>query len=182
MGLERWLREQGEYVYYYSGPLTKEQVLWLSPKLVISYNYSYIIPEEIIRCIDGQILNLHISYLPWNRGSDPNFWSFVDDTPKGVTIHQLSVQLDQGEVLLQQAFSFDEKVETFRTTYEKLNDGIVKLFQENFTAILKREIKSRPQQGTGTYHTRRDRKIFLDGQELDWEETIFDFKKRMNLQ
>ncbi len=27
------------------------------------------------------IINLHISYLPWNKGAYPNVWSFIDETP-----------------------------------------------------------------------------------------------------
>ena len=27
-------------------------------------------------------INMHISYLPWNRGFSPNIWSFIDNTPK----------------------------------------------------------------------------------------------------
>ena len=40
------------------------------------------------------IVNLHISYLPFNRGSHPNYWSFVENTPKGVSIHEIDEQIE----------------------------------------------------------------------------------------
>jgi len=42
--------------------------------LVISYGYRHILKKEIIESSKAPIVNLHISYLPWNRGAHPNFW------------------------------------------------------------------------------------------------------------
>lgn len=57
------------------------------------------------------VLNLHISYLPWNRGANPNFWSFVENTKKGVTIHEIDEKLDKGKILLRKELEFDENRE-----------------------------------------------------------------------
>ena len=51
--------------------------------------------------LPGAAINLHISLLPWNRGSDPNLWSFLDDTPKGVSIHHIDAGVDTGDVIAQ---------------------------------------------------------------------------------
>ena len=37
---------------------------------------------------------MHISYLPFNRGAHPNYWSFKDNSPKGVTIHFIDNGID----------------------------------------------------------------------------------------
>lgn len=175
----QWLREQGEQVYFYSGKLTEEQIIFLSPELVVSYNYSYLIPNKIIQLVKERIINLHISYLPWNKGSDPNFWSFIEDTPKGVTIHQLCEELDQGDILLQKEIFFNEKEETFRSTYELLNQEIVTMFIQHFQEIKNQTIIPYAQQGMGTYHRRKDFLDFMKGRTMDWSETIYDFKQRM---
>ena len=60
-----------------------------SSDLIISFGYKRIIENELLKLAKIPILNLHASYLPYNRGSHPNFWSFVDNTPKGVTIHEI---------------------------------------------------------------------------------------------
>lgn len=58
-------------------------------EFIISYGYRYIIKKGILDAMNRKIINLHISYLPYNRGADPNFWSVVDNTPTGVTIHEV---------------------------------------------------------------------------------------------
>lgn len=114
------------------GRLSLEMIDDLKPDLLVSYNYRYIIPESIIRVMKGKAVNLHISLLPWNRGSSPNFWSFIEDSPKGVTIHQLAEGLDTGDIIFQKELYFDEKQETFKSTYEALQREITSLFKENF--------------------------------------------------
>ena len=53
----QWLREQGEQVYFYSGKLTEEQIIFISPELVVSYNYSYLIPNNMIQLVKERIIN-----------------------------------------------------------------------------------------------------------------------------
>jgi len=49
------------------------ELIWqLRPELIVSYNYKYIISSDIIYFMKGNIVNLNISLLPWNRGLDPN--------------------------------------------------------------------------------------------------------------
>ena len=50
--------------------------------LIISFGYRKIIKNNILARIKKPIINLHMSYLPYNRGSHPNFWSFMDKTQK----------------------------------------------------------------------------------------------------
>ena len=56
---------------------------------IISFGYRHIIKEDIIDKFINKIINLHISYLPYNKGADPNLWSYLENTPKGVTIHYI---------------------------------------------------------------------------------------------
>ena len=65
-----------------------------NPSLFISYNYHYIIPKQIFDEFKNKFINLHISYLPYNRGAYPNVWGFIDNTPKGVSIHLIDEGID----------------------------------------------------------------------------------------
>ena len=56
--------------------------------LVISFGYRHIIEKEIISKFKN-LINVHIGFLPYNRGAHPNFWSFMENTPSGVTIHKI---------------------------------------------------------------------------------------------
>ena len=68
---------------------------------IISFGYKHIINKQIIDSFQTNIINLHISYLPFNKGYHPNFWSFKDNTPKGVTIHLIDEGIDTGDILIQ---------------------------------------------------------------------------------
>lgn len=122
----------------------------------ISFGYRHIIKKPVIEAISNNIINLHISYLPYNRGSHPNFWSFYDNTPSGVTIHKLDEGLDTGDILVQKRLEFDIEKETFASTYEKLIVEIETLFKENCDDILNNIITPVPQTGESTYHRSSD--------------------------
>ena len=68
---------------------------------IVSYGYRHIISKNHIDNLKNPIINLHISYLPFNRGAHPNYWSFKEKTPKGVTIHFMDEGIDTGPILVQ---------------------------------------------------------------------------------
>ncbi|MBL4577609.1 MAG: hypothetical protein JKX74_04000, partial [Flavobacteriales bacterium] len=41
------------------------------PEFIVSSGYPHLVSKETIEFVHGKIINLHISYLPWNRGADP---------------------------------------------------------------------------------------------------------------
>jgi methionyl-tRNA formyltransferase len=70
-----------------------------SYEFLISFGYRHILRKEIVDYFSGRSINLHASLLPWNRGADPNLWSFLENTPKGVTIHEIDYGVDTGKIL-----------------------------------------------------------------------------------
>ena len=95
-------------------------------EIIISYGYRYIIPKIIIDYFKNKIINLHISYLPFNRGAMPNIWSIIDNTKKGVSIHYIDEGVDTGEILYQQEVEIQDH-ETLQESYDKLNNIIQEL-------------------------------------------------------
>jgi len=55
-----------------------------------------------INKIGINVINTHPSYLPYNRGKHPYYWSIVDGTPFGVTIHRVDDGIDTGSILWRQ--------------------------------------------------------------------------------
>lgn len=126
--LYRWLKQREPAVYKVENKLTTEMVEQLEPSFIVSFNYRHLISEEVLQLMPGRIINLHTSLLPFNRGSAPNFFSFWDNTPKGVTIHLVDKGLDTGDILCQRELVFDEEQETFASSYDKLLEAIKELF------------------------------------------------------
>ena len=158
--------------------LERGKVDWTKEKLsvdrvahydwIISYGYRHIINQQIINASKNPIINLHISYLPFNRGAHPNYWSFKDNTPKGVTIHFIDRGIDTGPILLQKKCTFI-KSDTLSTSYLKLKSEIERLFYASFDKIIIQKIIARPQTSKGTFHKKSE---LPDG--IDWNININD--------
>ncbi len=177
--LFQWLQKKEAAVYKIQNKLTVEMIRDLQPSFVISFNYRHIIPEEVLTLLPGRIINLHTSYLPYNRGSSPNFFSFLDDTPKGVTIHEMEKGLDTGAILCQRELYFDEEQESFASTYDVLIKEIIQLFIENWDSIKTGTLPPKEQVGTGTYHRISELKEFREKTPFSWDEKIAEVKRRM---
>ena len=125
--------------------------------LLISFGYKHIIKEKILKSLKRPAINLHISYLPYNRGAHPNFWSFVEKTPKGVTIHEISKKIDDGKIIKRKKLHFKiTKSSTFESTYKKLFSEIEKLFIDNSKNIILGTYKCKKYKQKGTVHKKKD--------------------------
>lgn len=115
--------------------------------ILVSYGYRHRVRSpRLLPCI-----NVHISLLPYNRGCDPNYWSYADDTPKGGTIHYMDEEFDTGDIILQEEFNL--RGVTLSQTYNDLSDKTEKLFVDNYDYIMSLP-KGTPQSGEGTYHSK----------------------------
>ncbi len=179
MNLYYWLEEVEKTVLLFQNKLDMNYVRTINPDFIISYSYSYIITEEIIELMCGKIINLHISLLPWNKGSNPNYWSFIDNTPKGVTIHLIDKGLDTGKVLAQKEVYFDEENESFRSSYDMLHNTIQQLFIDNWENIKNNSIIPVEQKGLGSVHNMSEFRELTERFPVDWNDIIARYKQRM---
>lgn len=124
---------------------------------VVCYGHRQILRDDFLSRYQNRVVNLHISYLPWNRGSDPNFWSWYDATPKGVTLHLVDPGIDTGPVLMQREVQFASD-DTLITSYVKLRDGAAKLFAEAWAPLVGGVLTPRAQRADeGSSHRSRDK-------------------------
>lgn len=176
--LYEWLCAGEPAVYRISNKITLEMVKSMEPSFLVSFNYRHIVPEEVLEYMKGKVVNLHTSYLPYNRGSSPNFFSFLDNTPKGVTIHLMDAGLDTGDILCQRELVFDEGKETFASTYERLLCEIKALFRENWQEIKAGTIVPQKQMGEGTCHRMKELEDIRKRVLFDWNMTVAEFRER----
>ncbi|GAA0832540.1 formyltransferase family protein [Cupriavidus pauculus] len=60
-----------------------------------------ILPRAVIDIPRRGVVNFHPSLLPHNRGKHYNFWTIVEDSPFGVSLHLVNEGVDQGDILFQ---------------------------------------------------------------------------------
>ena len=155
--LLKWLREKEKVVINTSKKITPEFIKQNNITFLISYGYRHILKKDILDKFQDKAINLHISYLPWNRGADPNFWSFVEGTPKGITIHYLDEGVDTGDIIAQKMVTFESENETLATTYQKLHNEIQELFKQHWVEIKTGKCVRQKQTGVGSFHKVKDK-------------------------
>lgn len=153
--LNDFLLAFGDEVLMTESPLEVDSRFLDHVDYIVSYGYRFIINKEIVEQFDCRAINLHCSLLPWNRGSDPNLWSFLEDTPKGVTIHYIDSGIDTGKIIAQRDVQFGPN-ETLRSSYEKLSLSLEELFMEKWAEISTGAVMPFIQPPGGSYHRSKD--------------------------
>ena len=175
-----YLVDSGEMVLRYEKKLGSDKLHMRNFDFLISYGYRCIIEKKVLECFDRRALNLHMSYLPWNRGADPNFWSILEDTPKGVTIHIMDECIDTGDILCQREIFFGDN-DTLRTSYKKLERTIETIFIKQWSKIKNNELPAIGQSGRGSYHKSADKEkynhLLLNG----WDTKISEVQGKVSL-
>jgi methionyl-tRNA formyltransferase len=143
---------------------------------LVAHGYRHILRPAVLDRFPRRAVNLHISYLPWNRGADPNLWSFIENTPKGVSIHYLDAGIDTGDLIAQTAVEFAAG-ETLRTSYARLQTEIAQLFAAHWSRIRDGSCNVAGQVGAGSFHRVADREkvahLLSDG----WDTPVADLEK-----
>lgn len=155
------IESSGAEIVYRSAPFDVNFLRKNEIDIAVSHRYRHIIGKDEITYLNGKIVNLHNSFLPWNKGADANPWSFLEDTPKGATLHFIDVGIDTGDIIGQTELHFDEDSETLSSSYSKVQDALVALFEKHWPSILSGECPRIPQTGEGSYHTTSERNKWL---------------------
>lgn len=172
--MHEFMISQGENVLYYDGLLKVDSLSLANTDFIVSYGYRYILNKEITTTFHHKAINLHISYLPWNRGADPNFWSILEDTPKGVTIHYIDENLDTGDIIVQKEVEIDLDG-TLRSSYEQLSEALENLFYSNWDGIKNNIIETKNNSSEyGSFHYKKDKSTFDYLLHRGWDTPIID--------
>ena len=178
--LINFFQKKGWYVFNKHSKVGDDEVDAInSYDFIITYGYRHIINKKILKKIKKPIINLHISYLPYNRGAFPNFWSFMKNTPTGVTIHEINSGIDTGPIIFQKKIEFNikqKKHDTFSKTYKILRFEIEKLFKQKFRVLTNSKYKTYSQKKVSKNFTNKKLPKFIK----DWNMKIYLAKEKFN--
>lgn len=141
----------------------------INPDMGLSIMFGFILKPDMINLFPKGIINLHPSYLPFNRGAYPNVWSIVEETPAGVSLHYIDSGIDTGGLIAQKQISV-EPIDTGKSLYKKLEEESLKLFKEQWPLIKSGRHLSIPKNidEIGSYHRKKDI-VDIDKIDLDKE-------------
>ena len=170
--LFRWIKDMGHEIVLCSEKIAPKWCQEQDFDLAVSYTYRFILSSETIHALHNNVVNIHNSLLPFNRGADPNIWSLVEETPRGVTLHYIDEKLDKGFVISQEII-YDGDEETLSSSYNNLDRTAKLMFKKafkyyEFWPSLKKQCL-----GVGTYHSLKDGveiKTMIDSYDMDNKE------------
>ncbi len=135
---------------------TKSIIKDTKPEICFLLWWPDIVKSDVLNAVPGGIVNLHPSLLPFNRGMHPYYWSLVEGTPAGVSIHYIDEEIDSGLLLCQ------KKIETDITTtgsslYEEAENEIISLFKQNYDMIVEGSLNAtKVNVEEGTFHLKKE--------------------------
>ncbi len=106
----------------------EEAVRALDPDIGVSVLFGYILRPSFLDLFSEGAVNLHPAYLPYNRGAYPNVWSIVDETPAGVTLHEIDEGVDTGDIWARRQVEV-RPTDTGRSLYRRLEQAALSLFR-----------------------------------------------------
>lgn len=123
----------------------------LSPELIISCRYDYILRKKVIDLPKFGVLNIHPGILPYYRGVMAPFYSIINGESPGVTVHYIDEGIDTGNIIhtenipVNQDFSiFDYYVELYLIGIRYISNVIASISENNKLSSYKQE--------SGTYY------------------------------
>lgn len=129
------------------------------PDITILYGYRNLIRGKMLG--KHRVINIHVSYLPYNRGASPNLWSWYDDTPKGVSIIQIDHSIDGGPLLACRLVKMYPEGDTLETSYNRLRRAASELFFDMWPQIRQGIAGATQLPGNGSCHTTRQSEDLL---------------------
>jgi len=141
----------------------------LDPDLVLSVGFRHKIPPEFLSNPELGVINVHGSYLPYNRGANTNVWAVIEDEPAGVTVHYMTKEIDAGPIIAQRKVELypDDNAKSVANRHTAVG---FELFRDIWPKIRRDEVSAQEQDhDAATVHLRQD---FVDLWEIDLDETV----------
>ncbi|MGD8452871.1 MAG: formyltransferase family protein [Phycisphaerae bacterium] len=124
--------------------------------LVILAWWPSIVKKEALAAPGIGWANLHPTLLPYGRGKHGYYWSVVEHTPFGVSVHLLDEGIDTGPILFQRELPVYIH-DTGDTLYERGVREVVQLFKDSYARLTTLDFTPRPQPPDGgTFHWARE--------------------------
>lgn len=170
-----WIEKKGHVIMHQKDRLDGFRLTEMHYDMIVSYTYPYIIKKEIIDAFGNNIVNIHTSFLPYNRGAYPNLFSIMDGTPRGVTLHYINAGIDEGDIIAQELVPLKPGA-TLKSSYDELDTAAKNVFMRAFEYYEYWDMLRKKPMGGGTVHKEAEfLKIKEKFGEWDWNMEVAEF-------
>ena len=157
-------------------PAVLEQFTTWQPDLIVIAAYGKILPTTLLDLPRHGCINVHASLLPKYRGAAPIQWAIADgETETGITIMQVSQQMDAGHILLQKATPIVSN-ETGGSLHDTLAALGAKALREGVILLKEGKLVAQPQDEDQVTYARLIKKE--DGR-IDWTQDAVSIERRI---
>ena len=146
------------------------------PDLIVVAAYGKILPRTMLDLPACGCINIHASLLPKYRGAAPMQWAIAQgETHSGVTIMQVSEELDAGDILLQQSVALNPD-ETGGSLHDTLATLGAQALMEAMALFKQGKLGATPQDKDAVTYAPLLKKE--DG-EIDWTHSAVSIERRI---
>ena len=160
-----------------SSPSQNEELLSLINDETLAFSFSavWIFKDSFIQQFGGRFVNVHTSFLPMNKGGGGLSYGLLrGDMTSGITIHEMTGEIDAGDILMQEKFSYTKYQNTPLMREHQTMKRAIKIIDKFFSKLYhSKTFKQRPQRLTHkqSYWPRINSEIHSY---IDWSWTLLD--------
>jgi len=168
------IKKHGDTVLTHTSRIDLDVIKNNNIEFIVSDRSRYLIKKDVIDYMPRKIVNLHPSFLPWNRGYHPNYWPIKESTPYGVTLHFIDEGIDTGAIIAQTRAFYSEE-DTLRTTYDRLRSLMISLFEVCWPELRNEQMTEKSQNKfDGSLHYKKDFEGVFEKLPNGWDTKVKD--------
>ena len=163
-------------VITFSGPVSVEFLRGQNIWAIVSDRNGHILRDDVLDAVEGRAYNSHTSLLPFQRGWQPVFFSVWDNTPVGVSIHQIDTGLDTGRLVYQSEVPVNE-FDRLDTLHFRCRLEILRGWAQVWPLIREGVLQPWVQNGAGNYHSRSEFEAIFPKLRDGWKTTVQEVRR-----
>lgn len=170
-GLKDFLAADGHDCELSHREVDANQVAATGYDFILSSGYHLKIWPNVIRAMNGKVINLHATYLPWGKGIGTTFFAFLLGHPTGVSVHYIDADIDTGDIICRRRIDLAPD-DTLRSFYHRIITETETLFRENWPLIRDGQVERISQSSLGIkvdYFNRIHSEKFMDELPKKWD-------------
>ena len=122
----------------HNSKIIKDSIKEYKINLGISTGFKTRLRSSFLSLFKKRIINFHPSVLPHNKGAHSTFWSIINNSKLGATMHYMNDKYDSGDILDQKILNHDKTIladELFNTSrvycIELLKKNLKNIYNKN---------------------------------------------------